>query len=151
MSEINDPKEPLPVLPSFAPTHPKLQDSRLHVDPASNLPYLVEENLDEGKIRIIKINRLKAKNGYDGWLALALADALNAAAADPSVLVVILTGNGEYFSSGADLRAVMAGDPDKLNVEGGSVLNPVGVFMRTAIRFPKVLIAAVNGPAIGMG
>jgi len=38
-----------------------------------------------------------------------------------------------------------------LKLHKGSALDPVGVFMRTMLRFPKPLIAAVNGPAIGVG
>src|SRR5690606_25371610 len=87
--------DPLPVLFTEAPTHPKLKDARFHVDPATNAPYLITEDLDEGKIRVLKINRLKARNGFDDWLYLVIADALNAAAADEKVLVVVLTGEGD--------------------------------------------------------
>jgi 1,4-dihydroxy-2-naphthoyl-CoA synthase len=92
MSLDND---PLPPLIPNPPTHAKLKDARLHVDPKSNSPYLIIQDLDEGSIRVIKINRQKAKNGFDDWLYLVISDALNVAAQDEKVLVVILTGEGE--------------------------------------------------------
>ena len=93
MSQLDD--RPLPALIKEAPVHDRLKDARLRVDPKVNAPYLLTEDLDEGRIRVLKINRLKAKNGFDDWLYLVIADALNVAAADEKVLVVVLTGEGE--------------------------------------------------------
>ena len=53
----------------------------------------------------------------------------------------------KFFTSGADLKRTST----ELKLDKGLVANPVGVFMRTLIRFPKPLVAAVNGPAIGIG
>ena len=85
----------MPPLIAGAPTHSKLKDARFHVDPKTNAPYLVAEDLDNGTIRVLKINRVKARNGFDDWLYLVISDALNAAAADEKVLVVVLTGEGD--------------------------------------------------------
>ena len=140
-------------LPEYLPTppeHDSLAGAASHVDEKTKEPYLKIQDLDEGKIRVIKMNRLKAKNGFDDWMYLVLSDALNQAEKNEKVLVVILTGEGDYFSSGADLRAEMAGGQG-LKLYKGNMFDPVGVFMRTVIRFPKPLIAAVNGPAIGVG
>ncbi|KAH9253569.1 hypothetical protein BASA81_008405 [Batrachochytrium salamandrivorans] len=141
----------LPALLPSPATHPRLDGAASRIDASTKQPYLIIENLDEGKLRVVKINRKKAKNGFDSNLYLCISDALNQAAKDDSVLVVILTGEGEYFSSGADLRAEMAGDVEGLKFGKGSAYDPVGVFMRTFLRFPKPLIAAVNGPAMGVG
>ena len=93
MSELDTLPLP-PIIPGLS-VHPQLKDARLRVDPKSNARYLLQEDVDEGHIRILKMNRLKAKNGFDDWLYLVIADALNAAAADDNVWVVVLTGEGE--------------------------------------------------------
>ena len=76
-----------------------------------------------------------------------IADALDWARDDARVNVVIVTGAGDYFSSGADLK-----DKDVQKYYGiPSAEAPVGRFMRAFHHFPKPVIAAVNGPAVGVG
>lgn len=66
------------------------------------------------------------------------------AAHGASFAAVILTGAGPLFSSGADVSGETA-PPDRAAVA------PVGIFMQCMLAFPKPIIAAVNGPAIGIG
>jgi len=91
--------DPIPELFQEPPHHDKLKDARLRVDPESKQPYLIQDDREDGKIRVLKINRLKARNGFDDWLYLVISDALNVAAADEKVLVVVLTGEGEVSES----------------------------------------------------
>ncbi|KAH9251521.1 hypothetical protein BASA81_010552 [Batrachochytrium salamandrivorans] len=128
------------------PFHPQLEGAAMRVDPSTNEPYLVVPAIDSNGIQVISINRKRARNGFDGWLFLCLADALNAASQNDKVLVVVLTGEGDYFSSGADLRSKA-----NLGQNRGLLHDPTGVFMQIVLQFPKILVAAVNGPAIGVG
>lgn len=75
-----------------------------------------------------------------------------------SVVAVILTGSAGYFTSGADLKE-MASDnstaPTPTTTKNAQWLpmidRPVGRFMSAMLSFPKLLVAAVNGPAVGIG
>ena len=136
--------ESLPPVPSFPPTHASLEGARLH-KAADGTPYLLVTD-HAGGIRVVAMNRPKVKNAFDDWLFLALADMFNHAAADESVKVVVLTGAGDIFTSGADLK-----QDGSLKLGEGFTKDPTGVFMRTMLRFPKPIVAAVNGDAIGIG
>eukprot|EP00271_Cylindrocystis_brebissonii_P006566 TRINITY_DN19344_c0_g1_i1.p1 TRINITY_DN19344_c0_g1~~TRINITY_DN19344_c0_g1_i1.p1 ORF type:complete len:274 (-),score=56.57 TRINITY_DN19344_c0_g1_i1:579-1400(-) len=106
------------------------------------------ENLDPS-ILLITLNKPSKKNAIDWQTYSEMVDALDGSVVDPKVQAVILTGSGDYFTSGADLseskmthhrRGMM--DPETA---------PVGRFMKRLLTFPKLLIAAVNGPAVGIG
>lgn len=79
---------------------------------------------------------------YEDLIAL-----LRLSARDPSVACIVLTGFGDFFSSGADLKAG-GFEPTR---EGRQTLHkPAGRFMMEIISFPKILAAAVQGPAVGI-
>lgn len=109
--------------------------------------------VDNG-VAVIRFNRPKALNAMTLTLMEETDRAFDAAAADPAVKVVVLTGEGRGFSTGADLAATAAKPP--LDVQGrldlGYVLdryyNPLILKMRN---LPKPIIAAVNGVAAGAG
>lgn len=103
----------------------------------------VERNVAE-RTCTITFQRASALNALNDATYDELSDALDAASADASVLVLIITGgSARYFSAGQDLRDVRALDD--------ILARPVARFMRTLIAFPKPVIAAVNGPAVGIG
>lgn len=126
--------------------HPLLEGASKRLDTITKRPNIVISTLDEGRIRVIKFDRPLPRNGLDDWSFLGVADALNDAEKDDRVLIVILTGEGEYFAAGGDLRS-----KEKLGSGPGGFFHnePLSVFMRTVMRFPKILVAAVNGPTIG--
>jgi enoyl-CoA hydratase/carnithine racemase len=103
---------------------------------------------DDGHVRTITLNRPEALNAFDTDLYLALGHALDAASADDSVHVVVVTGEGRAFSAGQDLKemtAMATAGPDEEITSGFPVL------VDALIAFDKPLIAAVNGLAIGIG
>ena len=102
---------------------------------------------DEGAVRLLRIDRGGRKNAFDQAQYHGLADALRAAADDDAVHVVVLTGTGDAFSAGQDL-AEMA------ELAAGTATGPSNGFpalLAALESFPKPLIAAVNGVAVGLG
>ena len=69
---------------------------------------------DRGRVRTLTLNRPDALNAFNEALYDATADALLAAAEDPGVAVVVITGAGRAFSAGTDLleMAQMTSDPN---------------------------------------
>lgn len=103
---------------------------------------------DEGAVRTLTLDRPAARNAFDVTLYTGLADALGAARADDAVHVVVLTGAGTVFSAGQDLAemAALATGTAPAGAEHGfrSLLTAVEAF-------DKPLLAAVNGPGVGIG
>jgi len=106
------------------------------------------ETILEDHVYIIKLNRPKVYNAIDVTTYNEIAAALEFASQSEQVHVAILTGNGKYYSSGNDLRQFMTdGDPEELAKQGAEVLTK---FVENFINFTKILLACVNGPAIGI-
>ncbi len=97
----------------------------------------------EGATEIVTLNRPEARNAIDLATMTMLSAALDAAAADPDVRAVILTGAGELaFSAGMDLKGFARGEVP---------VNEHGFAGITRRHFPKPLIGAANGPAFAGG
>jgi len=97
----------------------------------------------------IVLNRPKKKNALTVEMYEEIIVALNEAAKDKSVLTLV-TGAGDYFCSGNDLSNFMSIQPDEFAAvakESGELLRR---YVSAYIEFPKPLVAAVNGPAIGV-
>lgn len=78
---------------------------------------------------------------------------MDKAATDDTIKVVVLTGTGDFYSSGNDLSSLMreastAGNVEELLKE--AIFACMGNMTRSFYTFPKILIAVVNGPAIGI-
>jgi enoyl-CoA hydratase/carnithine racemase len=103
---------------------------------------------DSQRVRTITLDRPEALNAFNEVLYDATADALLAAAADPEVAVVLLTGSGRAFSAGTDLLEMheRATNPDFVPGRHGFV----GLVDALA-DFPKPLVCAVNGLGLGIG
>jgi enoyl-CoA hydratase len=96
-------------------------------------------------VQLLTLNRAAARNALRTQTLRELADALEQAAADESIRAVVLTGGPQVFAAGADLREMAALDLI-------ATLNDPRQTYRTCIgRFPKPLLAAVNGFALGGG
>src|SRR5829696_8779885 len=99
----------------------------------------------------IELNRPERMNAWDKQLGVDLLAAVELAAADLDVRAVTITGAGRAFSSGADLRAGFDPAPDG-RPDLGSILRERYHPIITGIRhMPKPVLAAVNGPAVGIG
>ncbi|MBB5212904.1 enoyl-CoA hydratase [Microbulbifer hydrolyticus] len=92
----------------------------------------------------ITINRPERKNALTMAMYSAMAELLNSAASDPGVRVVILAGTSGAFTSGNDLGDFLGGS-------ASGEESPVFQFMSALYNFPKPVVAAVSGPAVGIG
>jgi enoyl-CoA hydratase/carnithine racemase len=97
-----------------------------------------------GPVMDLRLNRPDKKNAITVSMYAALADAFEAAAADPAVRVVTITGSGGLFTAGNDLKDFQE------SREGGPDM-PVFRFLRAIASCPKIVIAGVSGQAIGIG
>ncbi len=97
-----------------------------------------------GAVMALRLNRPEKKNAITVAMYAALADAFEEAAADPAIRVVTITGEGNLFTAGNDLR-----DFQQRGESGPDM--PVFRFLRAISSCPKVVIAGVNGQAIGIG
>ena len=106
----------------------------------------LQVSLDE-EILIIKMNRPEKLNGWTLPMMNAIKEALGIAASSDSVRVIILTGSGKYYSAGVDLGgSLKLMHPKKLR---DSIVDFNQQLFDTFIEFPKPILVAVNGPAIG--
>jgi enoyl-CoA hydratase/carnithine racemase len=103
---------------------------------------------DENRVRTLTLNRPDALNAFNEALYQATAEALQAAADDPDVAVVLLTGAGRAFSAGNDLNEMQARITDPEMANQGSHFTTM---IDELTRFPKPLICAVNGVGVGIG
>ncbi|MDV7240572.1 MULTISPECIES: enoyl-CoA hydratase/isomerase family protein [Rhodococcus] len=102
-----------------------------------------------GAVRIVKMNRPDERNAADAVMHRELADIWAVLAEDPGCNAVILTGAGRAFSAGGDLPRMVATQQDQ------SIQDEVFAEARRTVLgmvdLPQPLIAAVNGPAVGLG
>jgi 2-(1,2-epoxy-1,2-dihydrophenyl)acetyl-CoA isomerase len=99
----------------------------------------------------ILLNRPEALNAWNDQFGRDLLDAVTTVAADDSIRAVMITGAGRGFSSGADLkeqRSATAGELPDLSARLTEVYHPIITGLR---EMPKPVVAAVNGPAVGIG
>lgn len=103
---------------------------------------------DTNRVRTLTLNRPEALNAFNEALYDATAEALLAAAEDPQVAVVVLTGAGRGFSAGTDLAEMQARITDPGFIPGKHGFPGL---IEALSAFPKPLICAVNGVGVGIG
>jgi enoyl-CoA hydratase/carnithine racemase len=92
----------------------------------------------------IEFNRPQKKNAITTQMYTALADALVAAREEPAIRAVLIAGKPEVFTSGNDLQDFIQHPPTDDD-------SPVFRFLKEISHAVKPLVAAVRGPAIGVG
>jgi enoyl-CoA hydratase/carnithine racemase len=101
--------------------------------------------IDSGAgVTTLTLNRVAKKNSLTADMYATLADAFTQAQADAAVHVVVLQGHETVFSSGNDIADFLKHPPTSPDV-------PVFQFMRAISTFSKPIVAAVCGPAVGIG
>lgn len=98
----------------------------------------------EDGVTTLTLNRLARKNSLTAAMYDSLADALAQAQAEETVRVVVIQGDETVFSAGNDLA-------DFLHQPPAGEDAPVFRFLRSIASFPKPMVAAVCGPAVGIG
>lgn len=96
------------------------------------------------RIARIEISRLDKKNALTADMYQAMADALRAAEADAQVRVILIHGSAECFCAGNDLKDFLEKPPHSDN-------SPVFQFLLAISAAAKPIVAAVGGPAVGIG
>jgi 2-(1,2-epoxy-1,2-dihydrophenyl)acetyl-CoA isomerase len=99
----------------------------------------------------IELNRPESMNAWNVQLGLDLRAAVEEAAEDDSVRSVTITGAGRGFSSGADLKAGFEPTPEGHPDVGSTLRDRYHPIITGIRRMPKPVLAAVNGPAVGIG
>lgn len=102
-------------------------------------------------VLIITLNRPDRLNAWTGRMAAEQADAIKKANDDPDIGAIVMTGEGRGFCAGADI-----GDTFQSRIDGEDRNNENGGMPREVdwielVRSSKPMIAAVNGPAVGIG
>jgi enoyl-CoA hydratase/carnithine racemase len=104
---------------------------------------LIQTHLQE-RVLTVRLNRADKKNALTQEMYTAMADAVQGAATNPEVRVLVFAGAPDAFCAGNDLQDFLKNPP-----KGDDA--PVARFMRGLASFPKPVIAAVNGVAVGIG
>ena len=98
----------------------------------------------EGNILVLSFNRAEKMNALTRSMYSGLAKGLNNAAGDFGIRAVIITSESQHFTAGNDISDFMDNPPTSDSSE-------VSRFLESLLNFPKSLIAAVKGNAVGVG
>ena len=101
---------------------------------------------DDGRVRILTLDRPEARNALSAQLRTDLIEALQKADRDDKVGAVVLTGAGSAFAAGADLKELLARSVE----EQRHFLQPPHVYSMIE-GLAKPVVAAINGHALGAG
>lgn len=98
-----------------------------------------------GRVGLITLNRPERLNAWSAEMAQLVRESIEECNADDRIGAVVITGEGRGFCSGADLKRDRSADGGTARRRGED--EPLPFFMQRS----KPLIAAINGPAIGVG
>jgi peroxisomal 3,2-trans-enoyl-CoA isomerase len=108
-------------------------------------------------LTVVAIDRPKVRNAINDDVYLDLIDVLHQTSSDTESAGIILTGSGPYFTSGADLNLSSSKSKSSSSStltrtsKSPTLQQPSGRFMMALLDYPKLICAAVNGPAVGIG
>jgi enoyl-CoA hydratase/carnithine racemase len=107
-----------------------------------------------GPVAVVTLNRPEARNALDDATREELRAGLERLSAQSDVRVIVLTGAGTAFSAGGDIKGMKTrlGRPiGQVAFEGWRRQRRTAAFVTALARADQVTIAAVNGPAMGLG
>lgn len=107
-------------------------------------PILLTERID-AKVLVLRLNRPQRRNALSTPVLQAIAAELDGVASDPAIGAVVITGSDTVFAAGADL------DEMSRSTSADAVESPRFLAWQAIRRFPKPLIAAVEGWCLGAG
>src|SRR5688500_11731470 len=107
------------------------------------MTHFILSNVADG-VMTLTINRPEKRNALLTLMYEALATGLGTAQSDPAVRAVLLRGEGENFCAGNDVGDFSARNSDFASSAGAR-------FLRALVALEKPLVAAVRGPAVGVG
>jgi len=106
----------------------------------------IKTRIEDG-VMYVAMNRADKKNAITQAMYLAMTEAFNRARTDDAVRAVMISGEGDDFSSGNDIADFM-----KLGQSGGDLVDSdVFKFLKSLADLDKPLVAAVRGRAVGVG
>src|SRR5256714_640063 len=124
-----------------------MREMATEVEPQTHIEFHTHDG-----VGLIRFNRPEKMNAIGALTRQQLGEAIKQAERDDAVRVVVLTGSGRAFSSGADVTEMVQGAGMRTPEDVGNVLRnqymPMLVRLRT---MPKPAIAARDGPAAGVG
>ncbi|MGW4247143.1 enoyl-CoA hydratase-related protein [Nocardia sp. NPDC004722] len=105
--------------------------------------------IQDGRVLRITITNPKRKNAVSYDTMVGLGDTVRAASADPAVRVIVLTGEGRDFCTGADLSA--ADEYAERGITNEMILDGANAMVKAIVDAPIPVIARVKGSAAGIG
>ncbi|OQE19228.1 hypothetical protein PENFLA_c019G03556 [Penicillium flavigenum] len=108
----------------------------------------------QDRVAIVTLNRPDKLNALNADLYYLLGERLREIDSREDIFITVLTGKGRFFSAGADVTSVRPGGDDtnpnvRRELVKGFVANNVDV-TRTFYNHSKILVVALNGPAVGL-
>ncbi len=105
----------------------------------------------EDRVAIVTLSRPEAMNAVDVEMRQRLRITLDEVARDPTIGAVVLIGAGKSFCAGSDLKRAAADTDDSVRRIARTMLHDIQPILECLTRMEKPVIAAVNGPAVGVG
>ncbi|BBZ77131.1 enoyl-CoA hydratase [Mycolicibacterium anyangense] len=106
-------------------------------------------DIREDGVCVLTLNRPEQSNGVNLPLHLRLQSVWEELALDARVRAVIVTGAGETFCAGGDFNRMLDNSQDP--TAPASMMRRARELITEMVRFPAPIIAAINGPAVGLG
>jgi enoyl-CoA hydratase/carnithine racemase len=108
----------------------------------------------DGAVAVARLNRPDVHNAIDDEMRVALIDAVDQVSDDIEIRALILTGGGTSFCAGGDVAAMrerLSAPQDQIAGNGWRRQRQTHRMVLGLHKLPKITIAAVNGPAVGVG
>ncbi|PFA62604.1 enoyl-CoA hydratase [Bacillus sp. AFS015802] len=102
----------------------------------------------DGKVARLRLNRPQSLNALDARLMEEMLLALKEVKHDPSISLLILTGEGKGFSSGGDIKSMLSLSGEE---QFSQIMDTISELVMTLYSMPKVVLTGIHGAAAGLG